>query len=268
MMHVPLIINLVMANTHPKLRSTKRLVVGLSGKKKGKSKEVKTPGGKKLKVLPIGVGIVTCSQPDVMSKFHCSNKSKMLSLQSTCNVMSSVAKRLAFTGKHKMQCSHNPDQIKKTKTQLSAAGATTKVSIVKSSSKMLQNETTTKTKLQKKQKQSEGSAAAISTKVSGEKLTLGKLNAYTIDWTDSRVMMLETTKYPKSNNIEQIQESMIFFLASQFKPVDIEVAFAVLIGKVGGSAQTAFYPLQSQRTKLVEVFLNWYLMKSPCWLIL
>jgi hypothetical protein len=60
------IINPVMANAHPKSWSTKRLVVGLSGKKNGKSEEVKTPGRKKLKVLPIGVGIVTCSPPNVM----------------------------------------------------------------------------------------------------------------------------------------------------------------------------------------------------------
>ncbi len=43
---------------------------------------------------------------------------------------------------------------------------------------------------------------------------------------------------------------------SQFKPVDIEVAFAALIGKVGSSAQIAFYPLPSQRAKLVESFLE------------
>ncbi len=51
---------------------------------------------------------------------------------------------------------------------------------------------------------------------------------------------------------EQTQESMITFLANQFKPVDIKVAFAALIGKVGGSALTAFYPLPSQRAKLLE----------------
>jgi hypothetical protein len=90
--------------------------------------------------------------------------------------MSSIAKRLAFTGKHKVQCSHNPNPMKKTKTQSSAAGATTKVSVVKSSKKM-ENETATKTKLLKKLKQTNGSATAISTKFSGEKLTLGKLNA-------------------------------------------------------------------------------------------
>jgi hypothetical protein len=45
--------------------------------------------------------------------------------------------------------------------------------------------------------QTKGSAAAVSTKISGEKLTLGKLNAYAIDCTDSRVTMLETMKYER-----------------------------------------------------------------------
>jgi hypothetical protein len=57
-------------------------------------------------------------------------------------------------------------------------------------------------KVAKEKMQTKGSAAAIPTKVSGEKLTLDKLNAYTIDWTDSRVTMLETMKYQKSNDIE------------------------------------------------------------------
>ncbi len=228
----------------------------MSGEKNGKSKEVKTPGRKKLKVLPIGVGIVTYSPPNVILKCHRSNKSKTLSLQSTSNVMSSITKRLTFMGMYKVQCFHNPNPMKKIKIQLSAAGATTKVSVMKSPTKTMQNETATKTKLQKIQMQTKGSTAAISTKVSGEKLTLGKLNAYVIDWTDSRVTTLEIMKYPKSNNIERTQESMITFLASQFKPFDIKVAFAVLIGKVGGNAQTSFYPLLSRRAQLVESFLE------------
>ncbi len=63
-------------------------------------------------------------------------------------------------------------------------------------------------------------------------------------------------KYQKANNVENPQESMITFLESHFKLVDFKVAFAVLIGKVGGSAQTAFYLLPSQRAKLVESFLE------------
>jgi hypothetical protein len=46
--------------------------------------------------------------------------------------------------------------------------------------KLTQNEIAKKTKLQKKQTQTKGSSTAISTKVSGEKLTLGKLIAYEI----------------------------------------------------------------------------------------
>jgi hypothetical protein len=63
-------------------------------------------------------------------------------------------------------------------------------------------------------------------------------------------------KYQKANNIERTQERMITFLANQFKPVDVKVAFAALIGKVGGSALTALYPLPSQRAKLVESLLE------------
>jgi hypothetical protein len=153
-----------------------------------------------------------------MSNFHHSNESKTSSLQSSSNVVSSVAKRLTVTGKHQVQCSHYPDPMKKTKTQLSAAGAATKGSVVKSLMKPTQNETATKKKLQKKQMQTKGSAAAISTKVSGEKLTLDTLNAYAIDWTDSRVRMLETMKYQKATNIEQIQESMITFFDKSIQP--------------------------------------------------
>jgi hypothetical protein len=255
-MHIILIIDLVMANTHPKPQSTKRLVAGLSGKKNGKSKEIKTPWGKKLKVLPVRVGIFTCSPPNRMSKFHHSNKSKRSSSHLASNVVSSIAKRLAFIGKHQVQHSHNSDPMTKTKSQSSTIGATSKGSLVKSSTKSTQNETATKMKLQKKQAQTKGSAAAVSTKVSGDKLTLNKLNAYAIDWTDSRIAMLETMKYQKANNIEQTQESVINLLENQFKPVHIKLAFAALIGKVGGSALTAFYQLPSQRAKLVEHFLE------------
>jgi hypothetical protein len=97
-------------------------------RKNGKFKEAKTPGGKKLKVLHIGIGIgiVTCSPANVMLKSHHSNESRMLPLQLTSNVVFSIAKRLAFMGKHKVQCSPNPDPTKKIKTQLSTAGAAQK----------------------------------------------------------------------------------------------------------------------------------------------
>jgi hypothetical protein len=64
----------------------------------------------------------------------------------------SAANRLAFTGKHKVQCSHNPNPIKKTNTQLSAAGAVTKVFVVKSSTKTMQNEKRYKNEVAKETK--------------------------------------------------------------------------------------------------------------------
>ena len=115
MTHIIFKIKRVMANTHPKSPSKKSSVVGLPGKKNGKSEEVKTPGGKKLKVLPIGVGVVTGSPPNVMSKLHHSNESKTLSLQSMGNHVSSVTKKLVFTGKHKVQRSPNHDPKKRQK---------------------------------------------------------------------------------------------------------------------------------------------------------
>jgi hypothetical protein len=54
-----------------------------------------------------------------------------------------------FTGKHQVQRSHNSDLMKKTKTQSSTTGATTKGSVVKSSTKPMQNQTATKNKVAK-----------------------------------------------------------------------------------------------------------------------
>jgi hypothetical protein len=152
-----------MANTHPKSPSKKRLLVGSSGKSNSMFEEVKIPGKKKLKVLPVGIGVVTCFPPKVMLKSHHSNKSKTLSLQWMSDVIFSIAKRVAFMGKHKVQCSPDPDPTKKDRTQLSAAGAAIKVSVVKSSTKTKPTQTTTKTKMKKKQRLTKGSAAAIST---------------------------------------------------------------------------------------------------------
>ena len=172
------------------------------------------------------------------------------------NVVSSIAYRLRFTGKHKPKRPHSSDLMKKQKKPVKRRRCRDKSRCCQVVNVNNAKWNHYKTKLNKKQKSTKGSAAVNSTKVSDEKLTLGKLNTYTINWTDSRDTMLEIMKYPKANNIEWTQESMMTFLASCFKPVDINVTFAALIGKVGGSAQTAFYLLPSQRTKLVESFLE------------
>jgi hypothetical protein len=72
--------------------------------------KVKTPGSKKLKVFPIGVGIVTCSQPDVMTKFHCSNKSKTLSLQLTAMSCLASPRGLRLQGSTKCNALITPIQ--------------------------------------------------------------------------------------------------------------------------------------------------------------
>jgi hypothetical protein len=63
-------------------------------------------------------------------------------------------------------------------------------------------------------------------------------------------------KYSNADKIDQTQESKVSFLANPFKPCDIRVAFAALIGKVGISAQAAFFPLPTHKLKLVESFLQ------------
>ena len=61
-------------------------------------------------------------------------------------------------------------------------------------------------------------------------------------------------KYSNADKVDWTQESKVGFLDNQFTPCDIRVAFAALIGKVGISAQAAFFPLPTHKLKLVESF--------------
>jgi hypothetical protein len=271
-------------HTHKKTRTKKRSVVDSSTKIPGKSKELKTSHRKKSKNVVAGIGVVSCSPlscNNMTLKSRCSNKSKKSLPQLRSNVVSNVAKKLAFTEKHKVHRSPNSNSTKKKtkpsvaaaamkgtfvksmkkKTKSSAAAAATKVTSVKSSTKMKSNQmhisgATTKSKIIKTQKQAQMSTAANSRIVSGDKQPSNKLNAYKIDWIDSKVRTMETMKYSKAEKIDRTQGSMITFLVNQFKPSDIKVAFATLIGRAGNSAQTAFYPLPAQKAKLVESFLE------------
>ncbi len=83
-----------------------------------------------------------------------------------------------------------------------------------------------------------------------------KLNASEIDWIDENVTTSEAMKYPHFTKIKQTKQNILNFLANQFRPCDIEIAFAVLIGKLRGCTQNAFYPLWSQKMKLIESFLE------------
>ena len=86
--------------------------------------------------------------------------------------------------------------------------------------------------------------------------TIKKLNTYKFDWIDARATNVEIMKYSNADKIDQTQESKVSFLDNQFKPCDIRVVFAALIGKFGISAQAVFFPLLTHKIKLVESFLQ------------
>ena len=66
----------------------------------------------------------------------------------------------------------------------------------------------------------------------------------------------EAMKYPHLTKIKQTQQNILNFLANQFRPCGIKIAFAALIDKLHGCTQNAFYPLPSQKMKLIESFLE------------
>jgi hypothetical protein len=74
--------------------------------------------------------------------------------------------------------------------------------------------------------------------------TKSKKPAYSVNFCNSAETLAECLKYvtnPKS--IPKDQESQLTFLLDQYKPNNLCIAFCQLIGKVGGSATTAFQPL-------------------------
>ena len=86
--------------------------------------------------------------------------------------------------------------------------------------------------------------------------TMKKLNAYEFDWIDAGDTNVEIMKYSNADKIDRTQEIKVSFLANQFKPCDIRVACAALIGKVGISAQAAFFLLPAHKLKVVESYLQ------------
>ncbi len=83
-----------------------------------------------------------------------------------------------------------------------------------------------------------------------------KLNAFKIDWIDENVTTSKAMKYPHFTKIKLTQQNILNFLANRFRPCDIKIAFAVLIGKLCGCTQNAFYPLPSQKMKMIDSFLE------------
>jgi hypothetical protein len=68
-----------------------------------------------------------------------------------------------------------------------------------------------------------------------------KLNAFEIDWIDENVTTSEAMKYPHFTKIKRTQQNILNILANQFKPCDIKIAFAALIGKLRGCTQNALF---------------------------
>ena len=81
-----------------------------------------------------------------------------------------------------------------------------------------------------------------------------KLHAYEIDWADINITTAEAMKYPNFTKIKQTQQSILNFLANQFTPNDIKLAFAGLISKFHGNTKASFYPLPKQKPKLIKSF--------------
>jgi hypothetical protein len=80
-----------------------------------------------------------------------------------------------------------------------------------------------------------------------------KKPAYSVNFCNSAETLAECFKYvtnPKS--IPKDQELQLTFLLDQYKPNDLRIAFCQLIGKVGGSAMTAFQPLPNQKNQLIK----------------
>lgn len=75
-----------------------------------------------------------------------------------------------------------------------------------------------------------------------------KKSAEYIDFCDSAQVKNECLKYTKTaTGVPSDQQTQISFLLRKFKPSAISTAFSMLIGKVGGSAPMAFFPLPSKK---------------------
>jgi hypothetical protein len=79
---------------------------------------------------------------------------------------------------------------------------------------------------------------------------------YSVNFCNSSETLAECLKYVSNpESVPKDQESQLRFLLDQYKTNDIQTAFCRLIGKVGGSATTAFHPLPFQKNQLIKCFL-------------
>jgi hypothetical protein len=142
--------------------------------------------------------------------------------------------------KHKVSSFKSPVKMIKIQAFSSIATPPTKVSPLYSPEKTIRTRTNygqTKTELQSEP-------------------AYNKLHAFEIDWIDENVTTSEAMKYPHFTKIKPTKKNILNLLANQFRPCDIKIAFAVLIGKLCGCTQNVFYPLPTQKMKLIKSFLE------------
>ena len=95
----------------------------------------------------------------------------------------------------------------------------------------------------------------ISTKSSDEKSKDQKLELSNIEWTDSEQLRNEISKYTKKNIMLLTQENIVAYLLNEATPASIKIAFYILIGEKGAEAKKVFFPIPTQKTKLIDSFL-------------
>jgi hypothetical protein len=83
-----------------------------------------------------------------------------------------------------------------------------------------------------------------------------KKKAEYIDFCDSAQVKTECFKYIKNAaDLPIDQQSQISFLIRKFSLSAIIAGFSMLIGKVGGAAPMAFFPLPTKKEDLIQQFL-------------
>jgi hypothetical protein len=79
---------------------------------------------------------------------------------------------------------------------------------------------------------------------------------YFVNFCNSSKTLVECVKYVSNpESVPKDQESQLRYLLDQYKTNDIRSAFCQSIGKVGGSATSAFHPLPFQKNQLIKCFL-------------
>jgi hypothetical protein len=84
-----------------------------------------------------------------------------------------------------------------------------------------------------------------------------KLQHYEIDWLNPLVILSESFKYLKKNEIlPNTHESQLSFLMNKFEPGEIKLSISNMIGEIGHTATKLCYPLPAQKDKIISRFIQ------------